>query len=176
MKSLLLLLALSSAARADEAVNASSITYRVESEVGAQLIFGRCTGTLNDPKGALAKLGIKAAALAEGVRCVAGDFDGNGTLDFALTCPYWDKGTSACRDIAVVFFSADGAQRTETFKHPRRPELFLYRPGSERRPRGEPASRFDALVDWGEGAMNMFYIHDPKKGRLRFNKYRSEGS
>lgn len=107
----------------------------------------------------LAEAGLDASELANGVRCVAADFDGNGSRDFVL---YGDSlPENRARVFLAAFTDGDRVTRHFVFSHPGVADLVRYAPTGEEGPFGEPASAMPGLVQWGEGGSTFVFLFDP---------------
>lgn len=157
--------------------NLSSIVYEEDSSIkGGLWIFGKCTGTVGSMVN-LPEAGISDQELKDGVGCATGDFDGNGYLDF---CLYGKRGpkidASVTQFFKVIYFRENKILGTELLQHPRQAVMSRYIPRDKPGKWGEPVTRTDGLVDWGEGARNIFYVYDKKSSHLKMSEHVSESN
>ncbi|WP_163995646.1 hypothetical protein [Pyxidicoccus caerfyrddinensis] len=121
-----------------------------------------CVGSVGSAEAALKEIGLDAQTLrTSGAPCIQGDFDRDGNPDYAFPGASY----GACNGAAPVrvIFTKKGLVR-EVQSLPREMSCFqLYRPNKKPGRDGVPATKRDALVDWGEGNATWFYRHDGKR-------------
>lgn len=149
--------------------NVSSISYE-QTAINDDRVVGTCSGLIDDAAG-LTKMGISKAKLKQGVRCVVGDFDGNGYVDFAFAATRRHEELNGRRshsqDFVIIYFFKKQILKNELIEHPRSTDgLALYPPRKKEGQNGGPPTKTPGLVDWGEGARNIFYIYDPQRKHM----------
>ena len=123
-----------------------------------------------DGKVPLTDIGISDADLIRGLRCVVGDFDGNGYVDFGFQ-GRTQSNTKAFPEFKVLLYFKDKIILTEIIEGS---DLFLY-PATDREGEfGEPVTKTDGLVIWGEGGNTIVYLFNPKSGKFERWEYPSE--
>ncbi len=115
-----------------------------------------CEGTVPASAG-LATIGRSAEGLRSGVPCVPGDFDGNGTTDYAIP----GTGYDCIRPVDVrVLFTRRGGGLARAVDLGPIACIHLYLAREEVGEFGEPVSDRDGLVQWGEGGDTDVYLWD----------------
>lgn len=134
-------------------------------------VFGRYQFCWKDDWGSapLRGFGMYEWDLVRGVPCVAADFDGNGSLDFALQG--FGTGVRPERVLRVLFYERDEVVRTLDIPGAGF-ELYLARP--EEGEFGEPASKLDGLVRWGEGGSTFVWLFHAETGSFERSEHGSE--
>lgn len=127
---------------------------------------GRCSGTVGK-EAKLEEVGLTSEMLKVGVQCVAGDFDGNGYLDFALYGSKVSKLKYLERDYRIIFFDHAQvifiSQIRNMGDYGGEPDvLMLYRKDYDLSDRC-PKSKREGLISWGHGEFNIIYLFDTKK-------------
>ena len=114
-------------------------------------------------------IGLTSEQLASRVTCVAGDFDGNGDLDFAIWGAAVNDINSGAlfRKFMVLFFEAGTVLRTQAIVNRNRDHLWLYHPQCEPNEFGSPVSDLPGLVQSGEGGTTYYFIYDAGSGKLK---------
>lgn len=143
------------------------------------IVEGTCSGKLKDSF--LAESGISKGQLKKGVRCVAGDFDSNGFLDFAL---FGRRGKELV--LGVLFFEKAVVIRRQLLtdlKLGTRSEeeagVGLY-PSGFQGEAGEPKAKADGLFRWGkkdddERSHFAVWFYDPSKELMEKKLYPNQG-
>ncbi|MCU0361645.1 MAG: hypothetical protein MUF75_13215 [Bacteroidia bacterium] len=132
---------------------------KITDVIGATYCFGDLDTCLN----LLINIGVSKYRLTKFTQCTAGDFDGNGFLDFVI----WGHDTTKIKDegidwpdyenYLVLFFKGTGVVRTELIKTEKGLPLVHYPPRLTKGPNGEPVSKTDALWTWGQTDDNDDY-------------------
>lgn len=144
----------------------------------------KCKGALDSTVNSFYKTGISSEDLLNGVFCTAGDFDGNGYLDFAI---WFNKNTS---DTNIESYSPDYKNYLILFFHKNRVVysiimktevagslLVHYPPRIVKGENGEPVSKNDALWEIGETdgyddvSKGTVYIYNSKKEMFEKTKF-----
>lgn len=130
-----------------------------------------CVGSVGSAAAALKEVGVDAEVVrTSGAPCIRGDFDHDGEPDYAF--PGADYASCNGSAPVRVIFTKGGFVR-EVQELPRRMSCFqLYRPHKKPGRNGVPATKRDALVDWGEGNSTWLFLYDGKKWRA--SDYASE--
>lgn len=137
---------------------------QITDEIGATYCFGILDTCLDR----LLEIGISKFRLQKGVQCAAGDFDGNGYLDFAI----WGIDTTKkhkyniqwtdTENYLVLFFEKSKIIRNIKIKTTKGFKLVYYPQRLEKGPNGEPISKNDAL--WIYGKTDDYF--NPSKGTV----------
>lgn len=123
-----------------------------------------------DGKVPLEEIGISDQILITGISCVVGDFDGNGYLDFGF--PGKKKlGGKERPVIKVLFYHKEKIILSELIQGA---GFMLYPARDKKGEFGEPATKTDGLVIWGEGDSTFVYLFDAKLGRFVRTEHASE--
>jgi hypothetical protein len=150
------------AASTPEAPRPVALAYQPASCDPVKELRCMCVGSVGSAEAALKEIGLDAQVIrTSGVPCIQGDFDRDGNPDYAFLGP----GYSPCNGAAPVriVFTKKGLVR-EVQSLPREMSCFqLYRPNKKTGRDGVPATKRDALVDWGEGNATWFYRYDGKR-------------
>jgi hypothetical protein len=121
-----------------------------------------CVGTVGSAESSLVEIGLDPSQLpTTGAPCIQGDFDKDGEPDYAFP----GKDYASCNGSAPVrvIFTRRGQVR-EVQALPRNVSCFqLYPPRSKPGRYGEPATKRQGLVDWGEGNATWVFLFDGKK-------------
>ena len=134
-----------------------------------------CSGTLNDPT-ILNMIGLKDADLKKGTKCIAGDFDGNGYLDFALygrsiyESPVIDRSEA----LGVIFFQGSNIIKTQVLKDQHFSSPELYPATTKKGPFEEPISKNAGIVEWGEGGTTVICLYNSGRAEMTCSYYPSE--
>lgn len=145
--------------------NFSSIEYKLTND-SEDWEWGECSGEISNPT-LLYEVGITSDILAKGVKCIAGDFDGNGYLDFSLY-------SQSADEYLVLMFEKDKLIYSEKISLSRGAMLkvgennyyqglVLYR----HRRIGIYPSKTDGLVRWGQGDATTLYMFDREIKRFK---------
>ena len=112
----------------------------------------------------LQDIGLSSEALRKGVECVAGDFDGNGSVDFAL---YQEEGKSSnvlfYIAAKVIFFDSKGVRRVSILKNP---PTNLWPKGTEG-PCFRNPNKTDGLMVYGDGELDRTLLFDSSNGKWK---------
>jgi hypothetical protein len=119
-----------------------------------------CSGTL-DQSVDLKSINLSRDMLKKGVECVAGDFDGNGSLDFALFQPPDLPNVLVYRSALVVFFDGPKIKMISRLDNPP-PQLC--RAGSQCFCMSE-INQHDALEQTGGGDYDRSANYDVTTGK-----------
>lgn len=110
------------------------------------------------------ELAEQQSELAYGAACAHGDFDGNGTEDVAINV----------QDSEASFSAVYLLDPSKILAYHRLPgSLWLYR-SDEPGLFGEPATKTDGLVEWGEGGTTRVYLYDPAAKSFKKSEHASE--
>ena len=149
--------------------NESSITYTPSKNRQ----HGLCKGSIED-QALLAKAGVSAKELAAGVTpCIAGDFDGNGYLDFVLFGPSIQIGNYLPRPdgFLVVRYKNEQIIAKDIIKDESLVSPELYPATKKKGKFGEPATERDGFVEWGEGGTTELYLYNLKTRQFERTQY-----
>lgn len=155
-------LSLATATADQQSKNLSSIHYKPE-KTDAYLP-GRCSGKVGSDA-QLEKVGLTNEMLKVGVQCVAGDFDGNGYLDFALYGSKVSKLKYLERDYRIIFFDREHVifvsqiRNISDYSEPL--PLQLYYKGIKYDECPKPKN--EGLYSPGAGEFNTIYLFDKNK-------------
>lgn len=163
-----LLLSLAGIAQSSRAQNASPIDVdsKQSNFVGPLQMCWRN----REGKVPLSDIGISDTDLIRGIRCVAGDFDGNGYVDFGF------QGRTTFNNMEVPAFKVllyfqDTVIFSEVIQGS---DVFLYPATDQIGEFGEPMTKTDGLVIWGEGGSTIIYLFEPQSGKFESREYPSE--
>ncbi|MGH2506732.1 MAG: hypothetical protein ACRESI_02030 [Gammaproteobacteria bacterium] len=152
--------------RAEKAVvNQSGLVYRPNDIKGVAADYHPshiCSGTLHQDVG-LKQIKLSTVLLQEGVECVAGDFDGNGFLDFALYQPPSSPSVLNYAIAYVIFFDGPRIQMVSILTHP---PAHLWPAGTQ----GvcfRHANKTDALSQEGGGERDRTATFDQTTGKWK---------
>lgn len=121
----------------------------------------------------LEQIGLSSEQLRKGAECVAGDFDGNGSIDFAL---YQEEGqhSNVLFYVAakVVFFDGKRVIRVSTLKDP---PTNLWRKGSDG-PCFRNSSKTDGLMVYGNGELDRTLLFNSISGEWKADQCGGENA
>lgn len=128
-----------------------------------------CRGSISS-KVRLSEIGISPQELKTGLVCVAGDFDGDGYLDFLFygKVTHRKNSDSYYKKFLIVFFNKNNIVRQIPFEFEKRliwPALYEATNKTSRQ--GHPASKTDSFFDPGEGAADWVFIFDKKTNTFK---------
>lgn len=123
-----------------------------------------------DGKVPLTEIGILDTDLIRGIRCIVGDFDGNGYVDFAFQGRTTSNNT-AVPAFKVLLYLQETIIFTEVIQGA---DVFLYPATDQVGEFGEPMTKTDGLVIWGEGGNTIVYLFNPESGTFESREYPSE--
>ncbi len=169
---LLSVLGLSSKGMA-EILNQSNLVFKSNS-VDAGVADYRpqhiCSGTLNQTID-LREIGLSPELLQKGVECVAGDFDGNGFLDFALYKPAPSSKDLRYAAAKVIFFDGAKIKQVSLLENP---PTQLWKSGEQgicfrSSTHPDALSQSDGLSQSGGGEYDRTAFFDSKSGKWQLD-------
>jgi hypothetical protein len=165
-----LLVAASTYSKGPSRTDSSGLTYRAE-EYRTPI----CSGKLNEPR-LLTQIAVTEKEFEEGIQCARGDYDGNGYLDFVLFSPIEIVKQTIYRKagFTVVFFGKDGIAGSHHITDRTLTQLETYGAGGGPGEFGEPSTKVDGLVEWGEGGSTRLLLFDNEKKAFVQTEYASE--
>jgi len=125
-----------------------------------------CQGKVNDD--ILKELEISRNELERGISCVVGDFDGNGYADFLLFGRIMKSPRYSDRPavVSAVFYEGPRVLRHQVIIDSHLVHPVLY-PATQKKGRyGEPISKMDGFVEWGEGGTTTVYLYNLRKRKF----------
>lgn len=135
----------------------------------------KCHGTIgNNAK--LKDIGITKSEIKNGINCVAGDFDGNGYLDFLLFGKYIDLPPVIPHpeNYLAVLYNKKEIINQLIVKHPKLSHPFLYKARDIKGEFGEPASKTDGFIEPGEGGTTVIFLYNKKTKKFDISEHASE--
>lgn len=144
-----------------------------------------CHGTIDDTSimKEINKLGITENKLKESIQCTAGDFDGNGYLDFAIwgldttNKNFDDVQWADGENFIVLFFDKSKIIQAKKIKTSPGSLLLHYAPRAKKGPHGEPITNKDALWisgqtdDYDDETKGKVYVFDAKSENFKIIKF-----
>ncbi len=138
---------------------------------------GMCSGMLKDIS-KLTDVGLTAKDLLEGVPCIAGDFDGNGYLDFVLVKRIKDiSGNPTNDDLKMEFLLFKGSHIVISQIVEEKMGLggFTFEPASDVIQGCDTSIRkTDGIVRDGAGEETVVYFYNSKTMKMERSEYPSE--
>ena len=157
-----------------ETLNQSSLVFKnnsVDAGVDNYRPQHICSGTLNQEVD-LREIDLSTELLQKGVECVAGDFDGNGFLDFALYKPAPSSKDLRYAAAKVIFFDGAKIKQVSLLENP---PTQLWKSGEEGicfRSNTHP----DGLSQSGGGEYDRTALFDSQSGKWRLDQCGGESA
>ncbi len=159
-----------------EVTNLSNIKVTWLERTASQWCHGQANQEKNGHPINLAEIGINEQTLLNGINCVAGDFDGNGYLDFLLFGEYIDKPPVVAHPKHYMVLMYDKhliirklIQAKYGLNHP-----LLYTARADVGEFGEPATKNDGFYEPGEGGTTYIFLYNKKTERFDISEFGSE--
>ena len=124
----------------------------------------------------ISEIGISEDTLLEGINCVAGDFDGNGYLDFLLFGEYIDEPPVVAHPKHYMILMYDKQKVIRKIIQSKyglnHPLVYSARPNVGEF--GEPATKNDGFYEPGEGGTTYIFLYNMKTKQFDISEFASE--
>lgn len=170
---IVILMRLTSTAFADDSVPPAPAGVKM---TGTNLLkqVGQCQG-LERYATNLSDIGITERQLQKPLSCIWGDFDGNGFLDFVIWGTLTEHpGFVGIRKFKVLLFNAGRIIKSQIIENENKDTLLLYPKTRKTGEFGEPPTKLDGLVQWGEGGPTYIYLYDQRSSKMQRHEFPSE--
>lgn len=135
---------------------------------------GECRGLARYAT-SISDIGLSEKQLQVGQSCIWGDFDGNGSIDIAIWGALTESpGYVGTRIFKVLFFEEGQIIKSQIIENTNKDTLLLYPKTNKIGEFGEPTTKLDGLVQWGEGDLTYIYLYDRSSGKLQRHEFPSE--
>lgn len=133
-----------------------------------------CSGTLK--KELLDQIKITNEEFVEGIQCARGDYDGNGHSDYALFSNIQNIRGTISREsgFLIVLYQNGKIINSYVIRDTDVILLVTYKAGREKGVFGEPSTKIDGLIEWGEGGTTKLFLLDKEKNIFVRSEYASE--